>query len=79
MPALVVAYSDVTILPGGVPGVPVPAAAQAVADQMVAGGVRALLNYAPVVPRVPPGVTVREIDPVGAMQSMTYYLGEDSP
>ena len=52
------------------------AAAQAVADQMIAGGVRALLNYAPVVLRVPPHVIVREVDPVGAMQSMTYYLAD---
>ena len=50
------------------------AAAQEVAERMIAGGARALLNYAPVVLRVPPGVTVREVDPVGAMQSMTYYL-----
>lgn len=53
----------------------VPAgAAQFVADQMVAGGVQAILNYAPVVLKLPPHVTVREIDPVSAMQSMTYYL-----
>lgn len=58
--------------------VAVPAgAAQAVADAMVAGGVRALLNYAPVVLKVPPHVTVREIDPVSALQSMTYYLGSE--
>lgn len=50
------------------------AAAQAVADQMVAGGIEAILNYAPVVLKAPPGVTVREVDPLGAMQSMTYYL-----
>jgi redox-sensing transcriptional repressor len=56
----------------------VPAeAAQAVADRMVAGGARALLNYAPVVLRVPPHVTVREIDPVGSLQSMTYYLEDE--
>ncbi|MDP9363467.1 MAG: redox-sensing transcriptional repressor Rex [Chloroflexota bacterium] len=60
----------------GIVAVPA-AAAQEVADRMVAGGVRALLNYAPVVLRVPPYVTVREVDPVGAMQSMTYYLAED--
>ncbi len=48
--------------------------AQEVAEQMVAGGVEALLNYAPVVLKVPPGVIVREVDPLGAMQSMTYYL-----
>jgi redox-sensing transcriptional repressor len=53
----------------------VPAtAAQLVADQMVAGGVQALLNYAPVILKVPAHVTIREIDPVSAMQSMTYYL-----
>jgi len=52
------------------------AAAQLIADQMVAGGVQALLNYAPVVLKLPPHVTIREIDPVSAMQSMTYYLEE---
>lgn len=55
----------------------VPAsAAQEIADRMVAGGVRALLNYAPVVLKVAPDVIVREIDPVSALQSMTYYLRE---
>jgi len=48
--------------------------AQGVADQMVAGGIDAILNYAPMVLKVTPGVTVREVDPLGAMQSMTYYL-----
>ncbi len=58
--------------------VAVPAAvAQSVADQMIAGGVEAILNYAPVVLKVPTGITVREIDPVSALQSMTYYLGDD--
>ncbi len=50
------------------------AAAQEIADRMVLGGVKALLNYAPVVLKVPDDVTVREIDPVSALQSMTYYL-----
>ncbi|HEV2108515.1 MAG TPA: redox-sensing transcriptional repressor Rex [Thermomicrobiales bacterium] len=50
------------------------AAAQRIADQMVSGGIRAILNYAPVVLKVPEGVTIREIDPVSALQSMTYYL-----
>lgn len=53
----------------------VPAAnAQEVADAMIEGGVRALLNYAPVVIKTPPDVQVREVDPIGALQSMTYYL-----
>lgn len=51
-------------------------AAQDVADRMVAGGIEAILNYAPVVLKVPAGVTIREVDPLGAMQSMTYYLSE---
>lgn len=49
-------------------------AAQEVADQMVAGGIEAILNYTPVVLKVPSSCTVREVDPLGAMQSMTYYL-----
>lgn len=55
------------------------AAAQPVADRMVAGGVRALLNYAPVVLRIPAGIAVRDIDPVAALQSLTYYLGDEYP
>jgi len=53
----------------------VPAgAAQEVADKLISGGVLAMLNYAPVVLRTPSHVTVREIDPISAMQSMTFYL-----
>lgn len=50
--------------------------AQETADLLVAGGVEAILNYAPVILRVPEHVTVREIDPVSALQSMTYYINE---
>lgn len=58
--------------------VAVPAhAAQAVADRMIAGGVRAILNYAPIILKVPDNVWVREIDPTSALQSLTYYLAED--
>ena len=53
----------------------VPAhAAQAVADRLIAGGIRAILNYAPTVVKVPKHVSIRHIDPVVALQSMTYYL-----
>jgi redox-sensing transcriptional repressor len=48
--------------------------AQQVIDDLVRCGVRAILNYAPVVPQVPEGVRVRNIDPVLSLQSMTYYL-----
>jgi redox-sensing transcriptional repressor len=55
--------------------VAVPAhAAQHVIDVLVAGGVRSILNYAPMVGHVPPGVNLKQIDPVVALQSMTYYL-----
>ncbi|MDI3341321.1 MAG: redox-sensing transcriptional repressor Rex [Sphaerobacter sp.] len=57
----------------GIVAVPA-AAAQNVADRMIAGGVRAILNYAPVILKVPPSVWVREIDPISALQSLTYYL-----
>lgn len=53
-------------------------AAQEIVAEMIAGGIRSILNYAPVVLKVPDGVTVREIDPVSALQSMTYYLDERS-
>jgi redox-sensing transcriptional repressor len=55
--------------------VAVPArAAQEVVDQLVKGGIRAILNYAPITAHVPPGVSIRHIDPVLSMQSMTFYL-----
>ena len=53
----------------------VPAeAAQAVANQLVELGVRAILNYAPITLSVPPDVRVYYIDPVTGLQSMAYYL-----
>lgn len=55
--------------------VAVPAhAAQLVTDRLVNGGIRAILNYAPMTPHVPKDVTIRHIDPVLAMQSMTFYI-----
>ena len=55
--------------------VAVPAdAAQSVVDRLVACGVRAILNYAPMSAHVPAGVSIRQIDPVVMMQGMTYYL-----
>ena len=55
--------------------VAVPAAvAQKVVDRLVAAGIRSILNYAPIAPHVPPEVTIRHIDPVLAMQSMTFYI-----
>ena len=47
---------------------------QRVVDQLVACNVQAILNYAPVATQVPPHVKVRSIDPVLALQSMTFFL-----
>jgi redox-sensing transcriptional repressor len=55
--------------------VAVPASdAQAVIDRLVRAGVTAVLNYAPIAAQVPPHVEVRQIDPVLALQGMTYHL-----
>jgi redox-sensing transcriptional repressor len=48
--------------------------AQEVADMLIAAGVRAILNYAPISLNVPENVRVQYIDPVVHMQRMTYYL-----
>ena len=55
--------------------VAVPAAnAQSVIDILVANGVKAILNYAPVAVHAPQDVRIKEIDPVLALQSMTFYV-----
>lgn len=48
--------------------------AQAVVDRLVSAGIHAILNYAPITAHVPRDVTIRHIDPVLAMQSMTFYI-----
>ena len=58
--------------------VAVPAeAARSVVEQLVAGGVNAILSYAPVTTTVPSGVHLRQIDPVMELQSMAYYIQQD--
>ena len=55
--------------------VAVPAVyAQHVVDTLVRCGIKAILNYAPIAPRVPQNVRVRNIDPVLSLQTMTYHL-----
>lgn len=55
--------------------VAVPAAqTQTVIDQLVRAGVQAILNYSPTSPQAPREVKVRNVDPVMALQSMTYFL-----
>lgn len=57
----------------GITAVPA-AAAQAVVDELVRGGVRAILNYAPITVTVPPEVRVQYVDPVVYLQRMSFYL-----
>jgi redox-sensing transcriptional repressor len=57
----------------GVVAVP-PEAAQEAADQLTAAGVRIMLNYTPVIVRVPPSVTLHNTDPVHELLHTLYYL-----
>jgi len=50
---------------------------QSVVDQLVACGVKAILNYAPITPQVREGIRIRNIDPVLSLQSMTYYISDE--
>ena len=52
--------------------------AQGVIDRLVECGVRAVLNYAPTSPQVQDGIRIRNVDPLLALQSMTYYLVQDA-
>jgi redox-sensing transcriptional repressor len=49
-------------------------AAQDVADLCVQGGIRAILNYAPINLSMAQDVRVQYLDPVTYLQRMTYYL-----
>jgi redox-sensing transcriptional repressor len=51
-----------------------PDKAQEVTNMFIEAGVKAILNYAPVTVRVPKGVWVRQVDPLAALESMTFYL-----
>jgi redox-sensing transcriptional repressor len=48
--------------------------AQDVINRLIKCGVRAILNYAPIAAQVPRGVYLKRVEPVLALQSMTYYL-----
>ena len=52
----------------------VPAdAAQGVADQLVAAGIKAVLNFAPAVLTVPAGVSMRKVDLAIELQILSFY------
>lgn len=48
--------------------------AQELADKLIDAGIKAILNYAPIVLSVPKDVRVQDIDPVIQLQRMAYYL-----
>ena len=70
----VVSERNISIAIVAVPG----SHTQEVVDLLVACGVRAILNYAPIIPHVREGVRIRNIDPVLSLQSMTYYINSSA-
>lgn len=50
------------------------AAAQSVCDILVAAGIRAILNFAPVLLNVPDSVRVQNSDVTAELQALAYYL-----
>ena len=59
----------------GLIAVPVESA-QAVCNQFVAGGVRAIVNFAPVHLEVPPSVWLRAVDLATELESLAFYLAQ---
>ena len=49
------------------------AAAQPVADELIAAGVTSILNFAPTVVTVPEGVSLRKVDLAVEMQILSFY------
>ncbi len=52
-----------------------PGAAQQVADDLVAAGVRSILNFAPTVIEVPEGVVVRHVDLASELEILAFHEG----
>jgi redox-sensing transcriptional repressor len=67
--AQVVASKNIAI---GVIATP-PQAAQDAAERLVKAGVTSILNFAPVVLAVPPGITVRNVDLAVELQILSYH------
>jgi redox-sensing transcriptional repressor len=63
---------DAQAIAAGILSVPV-AAAQDVAERMIAVGIRGILNFAPVTLRVPPTVYVEDIDLAMALEKVAYF------
>jgi redox-sensing transcriptional repressor len=59
--------------------VAVPAeAAQAVADQLVAAGIKAILNFAPARIKVPKDVRFKNVDLSIELETLSFYLAKSS-
>lgn len=56
-----------------------PAAAQQVTDELVAAGVRCILNFAPTVLDVPEGVVVRHVDLASELEILAFHQGRHEP
>ncbi len=50
------------------------AAAQEVADRLVVAGVKAILNFAPLILQTPPGVTVKNVNLAIELENLGYFL-----
>ncbi|WP_127588208.1 redox-sensing transcriptional repressor Rex [Paenibacillus koleovorans] len=61
----------------GIITVPAPEA-QTVAQQMVDGGIEAILNFAPVIIKVPDSIRVHHADFTTELQSLAYYLNSQA-
>jgi redox-sensing transcriptional repressor len=55
------------------------AAAQDVTDRLVAAGVGSILNFAPAVVTVPPGVSIRKVDLATELQILAFYQQHRRP
>jgi redox-sensing transcriptional repressor len=53
-------------------------AAQEAADHLVAGGIRGILNFAPMALDVPPGVTVRHVNLAIELEGLSFAITESS-
>lgn len=56
-----------------------PSAAQQVAADLVASGVRSILNFAPTVLEVPDGVVVRHVDLASELEILAFHEGRRDP
>ena len=55
----------------------VPAeSAQAVVEQVVSAGVKAILNFSPGTLKVPPGVKLKSVDLTVSLESLSFYLAQ---